>query len=314
MPTPATSADELETQLLPIAAVERETGLGKDTLRVWERRYGFPQPERDANGNRAYPIEQVQRLRAIKRLLDQGMRPGKVFEMTAEDLEARVQRPASPSRDPLVIPKALKQHWEHLTQHHNSELRQLLSHDMARMGMAQFLDDVIAPLGALVGEGWARGDIQIFEEHLYTEIVTRVLRQGINTLQEQQTTGRPSILLTTLPGEAHGLGLLMAEVMLSMHGASCISLGTQTPTQDIAQAAAAHQVDVVALSISAYTGSRNVSQSLQVLLQSLAPEVGVWLGGSHPKLNSMRSDRVWVLRDLSDAHKAITRWQAKHLN
>jgi hypothetical protein len=28
--------------LMNIAAVERETGLGKDTLRVWERRYGFP--------------------------------------------------------------------------------------------------------------------------------------------------------------------------------------------------------------------------------------------------------------------------------
>ena len=36
---------------LPIAAVERETGLAKDTLRVWEKRYGFPQPLRDASGN-----------------------------------------------------------------------------------------------------------------------------------------------------------------------------------------------------------------------------------------------------------------------
>jgi hypothetical protein len=36
---------------LPIAAVERDTGLAKDTLRVWERRYGFPQPGRDANGS-----------------------------------------------------------------------------------------------------------------------------------------------------------------------------------------------------------------------------------------------------------------------
>ena len=33
---------------LSIAAVERDTGLAKDTLRVWERRYGFPQPVRDA--------------------------------------------------------------------------------------------------------------------------------------------------------------------------------------------------------------------------------------------------------------------------
>ena len=38
--------------MMNIAAVERDTGIGKDTLRVWERRYGFPQPQRDANGER----------------------------------------------------------------------------------------------------------------------------------------------------------------------------------------------------------------------------------------------------------------------
>ena len=35
-----------------IAAVERDTGLSKDILRVWERRYGFPKPGRDAFGER----------------------------------------------------------------------------------------------------------------------------------------------------------------------------------------------------------------------------------------------------------------------
>jgi len=32
-----------------ISAVERDTGLSKDTLRVWERRYGFPKPLRDCH-------------------------------------------------------------------------------------------------------------------------------------------------------------------------------------------------------------------------------------------------------------------------
>ena len=59
-----------------IAAVERDTGIGKDTLRVWERRYGFPQPGRDNFGERSYPLAQVEKLRIIKRLLDAGHRPG----------------------------------------------------------------------------------------------------------------------------------------------------------------------------------------------------------------------------------------------
>ena len=62
-----------------IAAVERDTGLSKDVLRMWERRYGFPVPDRDGHGERIYPAEQVERLRLIKRLMDAGHRPGKLI-------------------------------------------------------------------------------------------------------------------------------------------------------------------------------------------------------------------------------------------
>jgi hypothetical protein len=62
--------------VLPIAAIERDTGLSKDTLRVWERHYGFPVPMRDSQGERSYPLDQLQRLRAIKRLIDGRHRPG----------------------------------------------------------------------------------------------------------------------------------------------------------------------------------------------------------------------------------------------
>ena len=72
MSTPAAQAPVT----LTIASVERDTGLSKDTLRVWERRYGFPAPGRDARGERLYPLDQVDKLRTLKRLLDLGHRPG----------------------------------------------------------------------------------------------------------------------------------------------------------------------------------------------------------------------------------------------
>ncbi|WP_300327741.1 MerR family transcriptional regulator, partial [Accumulibacter sp.] len=71
---------------LPIAVVERDTGIGKDTLRVWERRYGFPRPYRDASGDRLYPVDQVERLRLIRRLLDLGYRPGRLVGAEDADL------------------------------------------------------------------------------------------------------------------------------------------------------------------------------------------------------------------------------------
>ncbi len=47
---------------------------------------GFPQPLRDASGNRLYPAEQVQRLQLVRRLLDAGLRPNKVVGLDAPAL------------------------------------------------------------------------------------------------------------------------------------------------------------------------------------------------------------------------------------
>src|SRR5512135_1079870 len=91
---------------LPIAAVERDTGLSKDTLRVWERRYGFPQPLRDANGERVYPQAQVDKLRLVKRLMDQGYRPGKIADCTVEQLQALAEAGNGSNRSALADQEA----------------------------------------------------------------------------------------------------------------------------------------------------------------------------------------------------------------
>src|SRR5438128_1833996 len=73
---------------LNISAVERETGLSKDVLRMWERRYGFPKPARDENGERQYTTDEVAKLRAIKRLMDIDMRPGRIIHQSLAALNA----------------------------------------------------------------------------------------------------------------------------------------------------------------------------------------------------------------------------------
>jgi hypothetical protein len=72
---------------LSIAAVERDTGLSKDTLRVWERRYGFPSPHRDSLGERAYCLRDVEKLRIVRRLMDAGHRPGKIIGLPTQALQ-----------------------------------------------------------------------------------------------------------------------------------------------------------------------------------------------------------------------------------
>src|ERR1700680_1665825 len=93
------SAVDRSIILLNISAVERETGLSKDVLRVWERRYGFPKPGRDDNTERRYSPEQVAKLRVIKRLMDTGMRPGKLMHQPLAELNVLADTRAGPRRE-----------------------------------------------------------------------------------------------------------------------------------------------------------------------------------------------------------------------
>ncbi len=267
---------------LNIAGAERATGLSKDTLRVWERRYGFPKPERDASGERLYPAEQIERLRLLKRLVDAGERPGRLMALTQDDLEARLRRlPATAVAVPAV---EVGEYVEILKSHDIERLRRQLGRARERLGLARFVVDLVAPLNTHVGDAWMSGQLHIFEEHLYTESMQVILRDAIARVPVHGE-GRPRVLLTTFPHEPHGLGLLMAEALLSLEGARCVSLGTGTPLWDIALAAQAQRADVVALSFSGYLNPNQVVEGLAELRQKLPASIELWAGGAAPALH-----------------------------
>jgi DNA-binding transcriptional MerR regulator/methylmalonyl-CoA mutase cobalamin-binding subunit len=263
-----------------ISAVERDTGLSKDVLRVWERRYGFPQPERDSNGDRLYPAAQVDRLRLIRRLMDQGHRPGRLLALNDEELATLHSRHKTdkPEEAATIADTELGELLEPIRRHHAADFLMAMQQRLARQGMLCFVEDTIAPLTELVGMAWESGKIEVFEEHLYTELTKRLLRQAIATLPARPLGRR--ILLTTVPEERHSLGLLMVEAVLSIEGAHCIPLGPQMPLIEIARAAAAHQAEVVALSFSSAFPQRQIAGLLQQLETLLPAGVELWAGGA----------------------------------
>lgn len=298
--------------LLPISTVERDTGLSKDTLRVWERRYGFPAPQRDAFGERAYPLEQVDKLRILKRLLDAGLRPGRIAALDTEVLLAMGQAlPSAPHPRRAGQISALRAYMACITAHDAQGLYNLLASAQTHYGAAGLVCDVVAPLNTLVGEAWACGQLAVFEEHLYTECVQSVLRQAIAGVRTEAPLAVPRVLLATGPQEQHGLGLLMAQVMLSLAGCHCTSLGTQTPLRDMVQAAAAQRANVLALSISASQNGNDVAQGLQDLRKMLPREVAIWVGGSLAMATRRPLEGITVLTDLRAIGAQVADWRAQ---
>jgi DNA-binding transcriptional MerR regulator/methylmalonyl-CoA mutase cobalamin-binding subunit len=291
-------------QHMSIGAVERDTGLSKDTLRVWERRYGFPAPERDPNGERVYPPAQVEKLRLIRRLMDSGHRPGKIIAQPVEELRQLAEAEREPADQDLEAILDL------LMAHDSAGLKRMLSQRLVRQGLQRFVLDTVAPLNTLIGDAWMGGRLAVFEEHLYTETMQGLLRSSLANAPHPAQP--PRVLLASLPGEEHCLGLLMAEALLTMEGATCIPLGTQVPAADLAKAARAHRADIVGLSFSAAFPTRNAVTHLIDLRAMLPERFSLWAGGAGIARHSKPVAGVTVVKGLEHLVGLLTEWRALH--
>jgi MerR family transcriptional regulator, light-induced transcriptional regulator len=297
---------EASSSVLNISAVERETGLSKDVLRMWERRYGFPKPSRDENGERQYAPPDIAKLRAIKRLMDVGLRPGRLIHNTLDELNALAEGRIAPRREPAV-PAVEQEILALLAAHDVRALQQALAMMLMRQGIQRFVIETLASLNHAVGEAWVRGELAVFEEHVYTEQVQGALRTAINGFPRQG--GVPRVLLTTVPGEQHAMGLLMVEALLATEGAQCVSLGVQTPIEDIRRAALALDTHVVALSFSGAFPARQAGDGLTVLRRQLPPKTALWAGGEVMRRIRKTLPGVTLITDLAGVLAALKAWR-----
>lgn len=299
------TASTLGAGALTIGEAERRSGVPKETLRVWERRYGFPAPARDAAGDRLYTVADVEKLRLMKSLIDAGERPAQLAALTVEALAARAPRP-TPAND--AVGEWVEAALDRLRRHDVDGLRDILQAGIYAQGLGRFVQDNVAALIRAVGEAWVGGRLQVYEEHLFTEQLVRVLRGALDGLP-RPATARPRVLLTTAPGEPHALGLLMAECLLTLGGARCLSLGPETPLEQIVGAASAHAAEVVALSFSGMFGEAAARAVALDLRAQLPPGTELWVGGACSGLSALRQDGVRPLVNLADIPDALDHWR-----
>lgn len=299
-----------------ISIVERETGLSKDTLRVWERRYGFPVPSRDHRGERRYPPEQVQKLRIISRLVDGGQRPGKLVNVPLVDLAERfkVCRSApepGAHRAPEGTHEPLMQETLGLLERYDgAAVRAHLSRALLRLGLHRFVIEVLADLNERVGDAWLRGDITVSQEHLYTEQVQFLLRHEIGSIDPGARA--PSVMLTTLPSEEHQLGILMAHACFAVEGVRCISFGAQTPLWDIAQAACRQEIDAIGLSFSEAFKLNVACAMLEDLRGRVPARIDIWAGGKLWARTHRRVPGVRFITVLTQIPQALAAHRRQH--
>lgn len=259
---------KVEPELLSIGDMCSETGLSADVIRVWERRYGFPLPVRLPSGHRRYRREDLNRLRLMAKAVALGHRPSEASKATETGLRDWL----SPTDDPRV--EAL---FRAVVDMDSESIRAQLREAQIRLDWKPFLQLVVSPLLDRVGMAWADGTIGIHQEHLVTEVLEDFLRELRQCCRPRP--GRGAVLLATLPGERHRLGLLMAALAYAAAGTRTELLGVDLPVASIAQAARVLAVDQVAVSLSIQSSGESTRRLLMDLKDRLPEGCRLLVGG-----------------------------------
>jgi len=256
------------------------TGISPHTLRMWERRYGFPVPDRTPGGARRYSVDDVEQLKLISRALEAGYRPNEVVGKPRAALEeimitqAEVMPPPPPDH---TTGPSLERALRLIEADDVGGIRNEMRAAVAVLGPKRFLNDFAHPLLVRVGERWREGHLSVRQEHLTSELLTTQIRSLIAGYEVAH--GSPTVMLATLPDELHSLGLQMVALYLALSGAGVRLLGPNAPIHDIVSAAVALDVDVVGVSVSVASQAQATRGHIEALLDDMPRRLELWIGG-----------------------------------
>lgn len=265
---------------LTIGALSRAVGIPVDTLRTWERRYGVPSAERTPGGHRQYGADEIARLRRVAALLERGVRAREA--LTATDAERETLLAAAGGSGPVLgvgePPVATALLVAAVRRYDAAEVTRHLHAAWAQLGPVGFATRCMPPLLEAVGDAWAAGELDVRHEHFLTERVSDLLRT-LRVPLEAQATG-PLVVLGTLPGEAHGLGLQLASLVLVAGGCRTLNAGTELPERELAALAADVRAKVVGVSVSEANTGPAMIRALGRLRAALARTTRLIVGGA----------------------------------
>lgn len=159
-----------------------------------------------------------------------------------------------------------------------AQLNDLLRRAAAILGVSAFLERVAAPFLRRIGDEWHAGRLTPAQEHLASSLLHDIIVEQMRSFS--QGNGAPRLLVATPAGERHAIGAALVGASAAVGGWNVIYLGADLPAAEIAAAAIAADVRMVALSIIYVDDRERVLGEVRALRVRLPATVALIAGGS----------------------------------
>lgn len=276
-------------------AAAARAGLSPHTVRAWERRYGALKPSRTETNRRVYDEEEVERLCLLGRVVEAGHSISNVAQLSSLELQDLVRStrsiPDRPVSQASSSEDCLDQAKRAVLLLEPRALESELERARALVGVEPALEAVVVPLLEFMGSEWDRGNLRIAQEHVASAAIRAFLDR---TLRSVSTEGQPMMIVATLRGELHELGALMAAIVASLHGWSCLYLGPNAPADEIASAANSRTAHAICLSVINRDNSVAWRADVQTIRRSVDRRCALIVGGRGASELAIASPEVGI--------------------
>ncbi len=212
-------------------------GVSVQLLRAWERRYGIVRPDRTPSGYRLYDEAAIDRLRAMRRLVDEGW----AASQAAREIEAHGV-PVSPAPSLRSQGNGLDRDTdmtqafvEAAAELDDARLEAILDELFAASSFEHAVEQRVMPALRGLGDAWAAGTVSVAAEHAASHAVLRRLSAAF------EAAGRLDIespvLIGLPPGSRHELGALAFATAARRRGIGVVYLGADVPERSWRDAA-----------------------------------------------------------------------------
>ncbi len=291
--------------MFSIKAVSQSSGVSIETLRAWERRYQIVVPQRDSNRRRSYAPEDVIRLRKLHEATLRGHAISKLARLSDEEIGRLLAQSAGDSDSQVASRSYSEQMLTAALNYRPDDCEQALSMALALLPLNMVVKSVLSPVLHEIGERWHQGSASIAQERILTNTIRRQVGAVIEAYNK--IAKGPTLVLTTVSGERHEVGLMIAALLASSRGVRCQYLGPDIPGTEIATFASKVGANAVALAFVNTEHTALVLEELATLAKELPENIHIWVGGKATEEFSAKdvAARVQILADLTALESQI---------